>query len=68
MEPIKRKRKPRPAQAGELNPRAKLSELDVKEIKARANAGESYASIALSFGISASETSRIHREKRWKVS
>ena len=63
MKAIRRSRKDI---AGELNPKAKLSELDVKEIKARADAGEAYAAIARSFGVEASIISRIHRGKRWE--
>lgn len=65
MEPIRRRRKPRPEQAGELNPRAKLSRWEVQEILGRADGGESYAAIAEAFGISATQVSRIHREKQW---
>lgn len=64
MEPIGRQR---PDIKGELNPGAKLSDLDVKEIRARADAGESYVSIGDSFGISAMQVSRIHRGKKWKI-
>lgn len=64
LEPIGRRRLDI---AGELNPSAKLSELEVKEIRSRADAGEAYASIAKAFGVDATTVSRIHRGKKWSL-
>jgi hypothetical protein len=67
LKPIRRQRKPRPEKSGELNPASKLSELDVREIRGRADAGEAYASIAAIFDISPRQVSRIHRGKKWRI-
>lgn len=52
--------------SGESNARAKLSELEVIEIKNRLKKGEKQASIAKSYGVAFQTVSDIKRGKRWK--
>lgn len=51
---------------GEKSTNAKLTELAVREIRARAAAGERYRSIATAFGIAASNVGMIVRRVNWR--
>lgn len=50
---------------GETRTQAKLTDTKVREIRARAAAGESGRSLAREFGVSASIAGRIIRRERW---
>lgn len=54
------------ANAGERNPRAKLSDDDIRRIRALNRTGVSYRAIAEQFGISDVTVSRICRKLIWK--
>lgn len=51
---------------GETHPSAKLTESDVRQIRARRSAGERLASIASDFDVNPSHASAICLGKRWK--
>lgn len=51
---------------GEDSPNHKLSVVQVVEIRARCNSGESFASIAKSFGITAVNVRYINSRRTWK--
>lgn len=51
---------------GETNPLAKLTAKTVREIRARAAAGESGVSLAHAFGVSPNTTSRVIRRITWR--
>lgn len=51
---------------GEDSPSARLSEMDVKSIRARVAAGESQYSVAAAFGIKQPYVSLVVNRKRWK--
>lgn len=62
-----RKGRPNPGNpkiVGELNPTARLTENDVREIRRRAQAGESQRSLAREYGV-ASVNALVHR-RQWK--
>jgi hypothetical protein len=63
---LKRARKPRPEAQGELNPNAKISELDARTIKHLGDVGVSYQEIAWTYDISPSQAARIHKGEQWK--
>jgi hypothetical protein len=50
---------------GELNPATRLTDKDVRSIRAARSAGETLASIAARFGIGASTVARIATYKSW---
>ena len=52
-------------QAGESNPRAKLTMDDVREIRRRIDAGETNIAIARDFPVTHSMVSRIRRSRSW---
>lgn len=51
---------------GERNPRARLTNAAVVEIRARLSAGESHASLARAFGVSTRTIQGIHAGNRWR--
>lgn len=53
-------------QDGEQNSMRKLTEADVKEIRRRRSLGEKLKNIALDFGVSFQNISKIARKKRWE--
>jgi len=58
----RQQRVPRP---GEANTQAKITEGDVRAIRAKAEAGEPYTSIGREFGLSFAQIRRIVRRERW---
>jgi hypothetical protein len=54
-----------PALKGELNPYAKLTERDVRAIRARRAAGETQPALAAAYGITQSAVSAIERRRAW---
>ncbi len=56
---------PESVHRGEEHPRAKLTELDVKRIRARCAAGESLRSVARAFGVSRTNIRMIIRRRTW---
>lgn len=58
--------KPAPRMPGNLNPRAKLTENDIRAIRARRLSGETMASLARVFGVSTSAIDFICRRVNWR--
>lgn len=52
--------------SGERNPRAKLTDVAVRDIRARCAAGESQRAIARDYGIAQTLVSSVHRRQVWK--
>jgi len=64
---LDRDQKGRAAQtAGEQNGYARLTETDVRAIRARVEAGETQASLGREYGVSKPCINSIVRRKRWK--
>ena len=50
---------------GEENPRAKLDKAKIKEIRSRRSLGQSYQTIAISYGVSANAIWHVIQRKTW---